>query len=348
RWKLRLRNLTELQLPTDYARSLTPKVVEDKKILRIPEATALAILQLSLTTQPDSSSISPTQNDESFHEQPTPFTILLAAFVVLLHRYTGDEDITVGSSSDTRNPLVLRINVNPSDTFAQVIQKVQQVEREATADEVPFHLLISSLFPEKDQGQTSTSIHSPLFRVRFYNQTDMPENPLPQAISLTTDLTVLIASHSSSSLRHALLPAIEIQISYNQLLFSEKRISHILDQLVAVLNYAAQHNETCVAEIPILTDKCLEVLPDPKSDLKWSQFLGAITDIFSANAKKIPNNPCVVVSTGDISKKRVFTYQHINEASNIVAHYLIKNGIEREDVVMVYAYRGVDLVVAVM
>ncbi|KAF0374315.1 L-aminoadipate-semialdehyde dehydrogenase [Gigaspora margarita] len=352
RWKQRLRNLTELQLPTDYVRPLTPKVIEDKKILRIPEATALAILQLSLAIQPDSSISSTqtsTQTNESFREQPTPFTILLAAFVVLLHRYTGDEDITVGSSSDTRNPLVLRISIDPSDTFAQVIQKVQQVEREATADEVPFHLLISSLFPEKDlQGPSSTSINSPLFRVRFFNQTDLPENPLPQAISLTTDLTVLIASHSSSSLRHALLPAIEIQISYNQLLFSEKRISHILDQLAAVINYATLHSETCIAEIPILTDKCLEVIPNPKSDLKWSQFRGAITDVFSANAKKIPNNPCVVVSTGDMSIKRIFTYRHINEASNLVAHHLIKNGIEREDVVMIYAYRGVDLVIAIM
>ncbi|CAG8558298.1 13037_t:CDS:2, partial [Racocetra fulgida] len=354
RWKLRLQNLTEIQLPTDYARPSTPKVIEDKKILRLPEATALAVLQFSLAVKPDSS-ISPVQTstfttstNESFHEQPTPFTILLAAFVVLLNRYTSDEDITVGSSSDTRNPLVLRININPSDTFGQVVQKVQQVDREATADEVPFHLLISSLFPEKDQSPLSTSVHSPLFRVRFFNQTDMPENPLPQAISLATDLTVLIASHSSSSLRHALLPAIEIQILYNQLLFSEKRISHILDQLVAVLNYAVSHSETCIAEIPMLTDKCLEVLPDPKSDLKWSQFHGAITDIFSANAKKTPNNRCVVVSTGDVSKKRVYTYQCIDEASNIVAHYLINNGIEREDVVMIYAYRGVDLVVAIM
>lgn len=48
------------------------------------------------------------------------------------------------------------------------------------------------------------------------------------------------------------------------------------------------------------------------------------------------------------SKTRVFTYKHINEASNILAHHFLAKGVKRGDVVMVYAHRGVDLVVAVM
>ncbi|CAI2170785.1 4918_t:CDS:10 [Funneliformis geosporum] len=357
RWKQRLQNLTEIQLPTDYPRPSPPKVVEATRILHLPEITALAVLQLSL-------GISPTH--DSNHKNPSPFAILLAAFTILLYRYTGDEDITVGSSSDSRNPLVLRIHISPTDTFEQVVQKVQKVEQEATADEVPFHLLLSTLFPAKDErrnsipkrsistngvGQESSSMptHSPLFRVRFFNQTDIPENPLLQVTSSTTDLTVSITSHSSSSLRQALLPSIEIKISYNQILFSEKRISHILDQLITVINNVAKNKELHVAEILILNKRSLDILPDPRADLDWSGFHGAITDIFSDNAKKFPEKSCVVESRGGSNnKRRVFTYRHINEASNLVAHHLIQNGIEREDVVMVYAYRGVDLVVAVM
>jgi L-aminoadipate-semialdehyde dehydrogenase len=58
---------------------------------------------------------------------PSPFTVLLAAFVVLLHRYTGDEDIVVGSSSAAANPLVLRIGLSAEDKLEDVIRKVQQV-----------------------------------------------------------------------------------------------------------------------------------------------------------------------------------------------------------------------------
>src|ERR1043165_7409473 len=119
RWKQRLRNLSEIQLPTDYPRPFPLKVVEAIKILQLPETAALAVLQLS----------TPSLNitDVFNRGNPSPFIILLAAFTILLYRYTGVEDITVGSSSDSRNPLVLRIPINPTDTFEQVVHKVQQV-----------------------------------------------------------------------------------------------------------------------------------------------------------------------------------------------------------------------------
>ena len=92
----------------------------------------------------------------------------------------------------------------------------------------------------------------------------------------------------------------------------------------------------------------MTTLPDPTSDLDWSGFVGAIHDIFSANAKKFPDRPCVVETVSETSPRRDFSYRQIYEASNILAHYLVRHGIVHGDVVMVYAYRGVDLVVAVM
>ncbi|KZF19913.1 putative alpha-aminoadipate reductase Lys2 [Xylona heveae TC161] len=92
----------------------------------------------------------------------------------------------------------------------------------------------------------------------------------------------------------------------------------------------------------------MEIAPDPTSDLHWSEFRGAIHDIFAQNAKKHPERPCVIETASESSPRREFTYQHINEASNLLAHHLVQSGIQRGDVVMVYAYRGVDLVVAVM
>jgi len=91
-----------------------------------------------------------------------------------------------------------------------------------------------------------------------------------------------------------------------------------------------------------------DVRPDPTADLHWSAYRGAIHEIFSQNAKAHPDRTCVVETASSTSPERTFTYQHINEASNILANYLVTNGIQRGEVVMVYAYRGVDLVVAVM
>lgn len=107
---------------------------------------------------------------------------------------------------------------------------------------------------------------------------------------------------------------------------------------------------TCALEIALL-NCCLMMsgnIPDPTLDLGWSDFRGAIHDIFDVNARKQPNSVCVIETASDATPSRSFSYQQINEASNILAHHLIANDIQRGDVVMIYAYRGVDLVIAVM
>ncbi|KAL9592049.1 MAG: hypothetical protein Q9179_007111, partial [Wetmoreana sp. 5 TL-2023] len=88
-------------------------------------------------------------------------------------------------------------------------------------------------------------------------------------------------------------------------------------------------------------------LPDPTADLHWSHYRGAIHDIFAANAQEHPDRLCVVETQSSKTPRREFTYKQINRASNQLAHHLLENGIERGDFVMIYAHRGVDLVVAV-
>ncbi|KAI9681335.1 MAG: large subunit of alpha-aminoadipate reductase [Caeruleum heppii] len=87
----------------------------------------------------------------------------------------------------------------------------------------------------------------------------------------------------------------------------------------------------------------LNILPDPTRDLHWSDFRGAIHDIFHQNALSHPDRSCIVETSG-----RTFTYQQIDQASNVLAHHLLQHGVQPNEVVMVYAHRGVDLVVAVM
>lgn len=89
-------------------------------------------------------------------------------------------------------------------------------------------------------------------------------------------------------------------------------------------------------------------LPDPTRDLNWSAFRGPIHDIFAANAERHPDRLCIVETATPSSPRREFTYGKINAASNMLAHHLLQSGVERGEVVMIYAHRGVDLVVAIM
>ncbi|CAK7564566.1 MAG: putative NRPS-like protein biosynthetic cluster [Sporothrix epigloea] len=88
--------------------------------------------------------------------------------------------------------------------------------------------------------------------------------------------------------------------------------------------------------------------PDPTVDLHWGEFRGAIHDIFAANAKRHPDRECVVETKSSQSPTRSFSYRQINEGANRLAHHLLSHGCEIGDVAMIYAYRGVDLVVAYM
>ncbi|TGJ81173.1 hypothetical protein E0Z10_g7591 [Xylaria hypoxylon] len=90
------------------------------------------------------------------------------------------------------------------------------------------------------------------------------------------------------------------------------------------------------------------LIPDPTCDLDWGGFRGAIHDIFAANAKRVPDRPCVIETGTPRSPQRTFTYRQINQASNQLAHHLVAHGCNVGDVVVIYGYRGVDLVVAYM
>ena len=204
------------------------------------------------------------------------------------------------------------------------------------AHEVPFEKLVEVM----EEG-TDPDNRRPLFRVRFYNESDAPHQQQLSSTSASADLTFFIGTQGSQE---------SVRIVYNQILFSPRRIQYIFSQMDSILASAASAPETPVGQIALSDYQSSDSpLPDPTADLHWSLWRGAIPDIFAANAEKHPERTCIVESPSDpAAADVVYTYKHIHHASNLVAHYLVSNGIQREDVVMIYAYRGVDLVVAIM
>ncbi|KAF9493073.1 large subunit of L-aminoadipate-semialdehyde dehydrogenase [Pleurotus eryngii] len=342
----RLQNLPSISLPTDYPRPLGARLVEAAYHARLSEQTSLSLLKLALYTESESD-----DEDDSAAKvkRPSAFHLLLAAFTVLLHRYTGDTDIVIGSSSaSARDPLVLRLSIDPTDPYWAVVRRVQQVETEAESDALPFEDIVHALRKNKDDS----SHEDPLFRVRFFDETDQPKEDFIHSTSVSSDLTVFITRPPVST-RGSLAPEISLRILYNSLLFTAPRISLMLDQLSILLRKTAANPLVPVGSVPLLTPSQSAKLPVPTADLDWCGWKGAITDVFSRNAREHPDRPCVIqclpaVSLDEPQERVTFSYGSIRNASNILAHYLLKGGIQREEVVMVYAHRSVDLVVAVM
>jgi L-aminoadipate-semialdehyde dehydrogenase len=338
----RLQNLPSISLPTDYPRPTSGnRLVEAAFTSELSEQTALGLLKLGLFNDSGNDN----EDGDVFQEPPSVFHLLLSAFAVLLFRYTGDQDLVIGSSSAVaRDPLVLRLSVDPADPFWAVVRKVQQVEKETESDILPYETIVRALGKEKDER--------PLFRVRFFDETDEANENLIRSTSLTSDLTIFISRATTSS-RASLAPRISLRILYNSLLFTHSRIYEIVDQLSAFLRKVALKPLSPIGSVPLVTTSQRDILPDPTADLNWCDWKGAITDVFSQNALSFPDRPCVIQSVGrefgsEPHPPLSFSYGTIRRASNILSHHLIQRGIQREEVVMIYAHRSVELVVAVM
>lgn len=317
-------------------RAAPNKLVEATQTLPLPQTLTPVLLRLTL----EFSSIFPAS------PLPTPYHLLLTSFVILLFRYTPDPSLVICTSAQgTTRPLLLKLDIAQENTFFDVLRQVMEREQEAQEDALPVSAIVDHLKPE-----------GPLFRVRFFDSTQVETD---STTSLTTDMTLFLsASLSDIALTRTSIPPLDLRLVYNSLLFNSARITALLGSMLQLLASAASHGPAHpLGSLPIRTSEQVATLPDPTADLDWCGFVGAIPDIFSANAASNPDAVCVVqshlaegqtVMDGPSRGKREFTYRQIDEASNVVAHALLKNGLERGEVVMVYAARSVEMVVCVM
>ncbi|KXS19367.1 large subunit of L-aminoadipate-semialdehyde dehydrogenase [Gonapodya prolifera JEL478] len=392
RWRVRLSNVTELSLPTDYPRPVPPRVVESEHARNIGEDAAAAVASVCVAMHSSGGAGEHKQNShnvngQSIDQSATPLAVVLAAFFVLLHKYSGEEDVAAGWSfpSLEADPngaqvetSVLRCAIDKSMTFADVVKAVSQAQNTSLSDPVPFSLLMRHLYPQPPPGTPQDGPPPPaLMRVRFVesapqsdqesDQSDTLAAPEPHAAHLArrgstagtfaphllSDLTVYL--HPLPTLRR-ILP-LRLRVRYNAALFTDARIRDMLDAADMLLVAAAKNPSAPIGQLSIATERAQLCTPDPTMDLDWDGWHGAITDVFHKNAEAHPDRVCVVESidtgagVGDKPEdcpQRTFSYAQIDRASNRVANYLLKKGLKREDVVTLYSYRGVDLVIAIM
>lgn len=264
----------------------------------------------------------------------TDFFTALTVYALLSYRLTGDDDITVATNDEfAANEFVLRLSIDPKKTFAELYNQVQSTYEEFYSKIVPIEKIVDVLKTSKSLEKAPALFKSSF---QYSGDADSLETTVPGSVR---DMAFYFGKRGTLS------------VYFNSLLYKKSRVEYLAEQFTQVVKAVAHDKTQVISKISLITESQKSILPDPTIDLDWSNFRGAIQDIFSDNAAKFPERTCVIETASFLdpgAKDRHFTYKQIDEASNIVGNFLVKTGIKRGDIVMIYAYRGVDLMISVM
>ncbi|HEU0088064.1 MAG TPA: amino acid adenylation domain-containing protein [Pseudonocardiaceae bacterium] len=333
-WRRQLSALAPLELPTDRPRpAVRTTAGAAHEFVVPPEVTA----RLRVLGQQRGSTL---------------FTTLVAACQVLLGRWSGQDDVAVGTVTSGReraelehligffvNTLVLRCTVRGSDPFTQFLDEVRGTVLDGFAhQDVPFERLVDELQPERDPSRT------PLFQVMVVLQNTPTQNPhgLPGIEVEELELSGVTASFDLMIEFQEFDGGLHGVMTYNTDLFDAATIEHMTAHLQVLLDGIAADPSRSVAELPMLLDgECHQVLTAwNETDHQVPQ--AAVPSLFAAQVRRTPSVTAVVC--GDIS----LSYQELDEQANRLAGELIGLGVRPEDRVGVLMDRSIDLVVTVL
>jgi amino acid adenylation domain-containing protein/non-ribosomal peptide synthase protein (TIGR01720 family) len=287
----------------------------------------------------------------------TLFMTLLAAFKVLLHRYTSERDLIVGTivANRTRskiegligffvNMLVLRTRCSGDMRFDEFLERVREVTLEAyTHQEAPFDRLVDELQPDRHLS------HAPLFQVAF-NLHNQPVSALELPGLKVDFLDVGSRELEDATARYDLALSLteaghglEGVLEYNSDLFDSATIKRLKQQFYTLLEAILADPKRRVSELPLLS-------PSERHHL-LTEFNSTETDfangecfyrVFERQADNTPDR--IAVSFGD----QQLTYAELNQRANRLAHYLRRLGVGPESSVAIRAERSLEIVTGLM
>jgi amino acid adenylation domain-containing protein/non-ribosomal peptide synthase protein (TIGR01720 family) len=288
----------------------------------------------------------------SQREGVTLFMTLLATFQLLLHRYSGQDDIVVGSpiasrtSAETEgliglfvNTLVLRTDLSGELTFSQLLGRVREVTLGAYAhQEVPFEKLVEALQPERDLSR------SPLFQVMFTLQnTPLPALELagmkirPMEVENTTakfDLELIFEDTDDGMLG---------TLEYNTDLFDAATAAQMLGHYRSLLTAVTASPERRLSDLPFLTaperSQLLLGWNDTFQDVPHNR---SFQELFEAQVQRTPEAVAAVFSDQRL------TYRELNRRANRLAHHLRGIGVGRDVVVALLMERSLELLISIL
>jgi amino acid adenylation domain-containing protein len=334
-WLEQLENAPKvLELPTDYPR---PAI----------QTYRGATYSFELSKE-----LSASLNKLSQQQGSTLFMTLLAGFQILLWRYTGQQDIVVGSPIANRNwaeiegligffvnTLVLRTNLAGNPSFEELLKRVREVALGAYAhQDLPFESLVEQLQPQRDLS------HTPLFQVMFVLQnTPMSALELP---GLT--LTPLESDNDSAKFDLSLYmteteSGLVGSFEYNTDLFAQSSIQRMAGHLQTLFEGIIANSQQRLSDLPLLTKfeqhQLLREWNDTEVEYTQQQ---CIHELFEAQVEKTPDAIAVIFETEQLN------YRELNQRTNQLAHYLRSLGVKPEVLVGICVERSLDMVIGLL
>ncbi|WP_375515791.1 amino acid adenylation domain-containing protein, partial [uncultured Nostoc sp.] len=334
-WKQQLRgNLPVLHLPTDHLQPPNPTARGAYYSWVLPKELIDALKSFS----------------ES--QDVTLFMTLLAAFKTLLYRYTGQEDILVGSPIANRNrreisgligcfinTLVLRTDLSQNPTFSELLGRVRSVALGAFAhQDLAFEKLVEELQPERDLSR------SPLFQVMFVFQNaptssleleSLTLSPLP----LENKTTKFNLSLSLEQSPQGLMAVWE----YNTDLFDASTIDRMAGHFQILLEGIVAKPQQRICELPLLTAAEQHQLLVEWNDTQVDYSLDkCIHQLFEAQVQHTPDTVAVVYGNQQL------TYYQLNSRANQLAHYLQSVGVKADVLVGLCVERSLEMVIGLL
>jgi surfactin family lipopeptide synthetase A len=296
-------------------------------------------------------------NALSRSEGATLFMTLLAAFQVLLHRYTGQEDLSIGTPVANRhhpgvekligffvNTLVLRTDLSGAPTFRQLLQRVRKVALEGYAhQDVPFEMLVEKLHPERDLS------HNPLFQVAFTVQHSAPQSIGVRGLEMSPwPLDGKTAKFDLTLILHEGAHGLSGTLEYNSDLFDAATIRRMGDHLRVLLESIVSDVTQPIAMLPLLTPaERQQVLVEWNRTKMVTPIDRCAHQLFEAQAARQPR-ALAVTFHGAGAASQALTYGELDQRANQLAHYLRELGVGPEVLVGILTERSVEMVVGIL
>ncbi|WP_341530413.1 amino acid adenylation domain-containing protein [Nostoc sp. UHCC 0302] len=281
----------------------------------------------------------------------TLFMTLLAAFKTLLYRYTGSEDIVVGSPIANRNraeiegligffvnTLVLRTKLEGNPTFEELLSRVREVALGAYShQDLPFDVLVEELQPQRSLS------YAPLFQVMFVLQN------APMSEIELSGLNLSLLENDSATAKFDLTLFMEDTASglvgtfeYSTDLFETDTIQRMAEHLQTLLSGIIADSQQQLWELPLLTEtEKTQLAKWNDTQTEYPQTQG-IHQLFAAQVERTPDAVAVVCG------EEKLTYRELNQRANQLAHYLQKLGVGTEVLVGICVERSLDMIIGLL
>lgn len=323
-----------LSLPTDRPRQAQAHYTAAQHAWRLPDDLQAALPQVAA------------------RHDATPFTVLLAAFQVLLFRYTGLADLRVGVPVANRprseaqgvigllvNTLVLRNVLHGRATLGQVLDQASAAALEAQAhQDLPFDRLVEALRPERSLS------HNPLVQVTV-NHLKEDVAALERGLGVTVLAQDLprdtVQFDLTLEIREAANGGLALSFVYAAELFDVATIEAMARHFGAVLEAIARRPQQAVADVVLMDPAELSALSTSMPIARPTAPL-PIHQQVERHAARRPD--AVALVKGDVE----LSYRELNRRANRLAHALIRRGIGPESRVGIAVERSVDMVVSLL